>query len=82
MQQEINIKGTRYLAFTIEIAGKVQLHKLGGVKMSNGKQYEKPGMEIIILENTDVITTSELTNGGTGTGDSGGLPSEIDLENF
>lgn len=50
--------------------------------MSNGKQYEKPGMEIIILENTDVITTSELTNGGTGTGDSGGLPSEIDLENF
>ena len=50
--------------------------------MSNGKQYEKPGMEIIILENTDVITTSELKNGGTGTGDSGGLPSEIDLENF
>lgn len=50
--------------------------------MNKGKQYEKPGMEIIILKNTDVITASELTNGGSGTGDSGGLPSEINLENF
>lgn len=50
--------------------------------MSNGKQYEKPGMEIIIFGNTDVITTSELTNGGSGTGASGGLPSEINLENL
>lgn len=50
--------------------------------MSNDKQYEKPGMEMIILNNTDVISTSELANGGSGTGGSGGLPTETNLTSF
>lgn len=38
--------------------------------------YESPRVEILALEVEDVIRTSELTNGGSGTGGYGGLPDE------
>ena len=50
--------------------------------MCNGKQYEKPVMDVTFMKKRDVVTASELGNGGTGTGDSGGLPSEINSLNF
>lgn len=50
--------------------------------MNKGKHYEKPDMEMLIMLTKDVVTTSELTNGGSGTGDFGGLPSETNLPSF
>ena len=47
--------------------------------MSNRKQYDIPDMEIMILEDIDILTISELTNAGSGTGDCGGLPEETNL---
>lgn len=38
--------------------------------------YERPNMEIHIFEAEDTIRTSDLTNGGSNTGDYGELPDE------
>ena len=43
--------------------------------------YERPEMEICIFELEDTIRTS-LTDGGSGSGGSSGLPTDINLTSF
>lgn len=47
--------------------------------MRTSANYERPEMAIHIFEVEDTIRTSDLTNGGSGTGDYGELPDETNL---
>lgn len=47
--------------------------------MGNRKQYDKPDIKIKIIGDLDIIATSELTNIGSATGGSGGLPEVTDM---
>lgn len=44
------------------------------------ENYESPNIEVV--NSDDIICTSELSNGGSGTGGTGGLPSETSLTSF
>ena len=48
--------------------------------MRNEKQYDRPDMKITIIGDLDIIATSELTNIGSASGGSGGLPEVTDLK--
>lgn len=48
--------------------------------MGNRKQYDKPDIKIKITGAFDIIATSELTNIGSASGGSGGLPEVTDLK--
>lgn len=48
--------------------------------MLNDMRYKKPELKLIFLSE-DIIRTSELSGGDSGTGNSGGLPEETNIAN-